>query len=115
MEEFKTQKMVTLESSNALFVKAQLQESKLRKKRQLRFEKSDSSFFHMPESKNTAIRTSRRETKICVTLGRKTWNRESIKKMVDNGADYIRLNMAYIPFEEMEGIIKTIKEIDQER
>lgn len=54
------------------------------------------------------------KTKIIVTVGPATANKEMLKSLIINGADVVRLNMSHASFDFCSSVINTINEINKE-
>ena len=54
------------------------------------------------------------KAQIVATIGPATRDKETVRKMVDNGMDVARLNQSWGTYEEHAGYIKNIKEVSEE-
>ena len=54
------------------------------------------------------------KTKMIVTIGPSSKSKETIKQMIQSGADVIRINMSHSNFDEAKDIILNVRDIDRE-
>lgn len=54
------------------------------------------------------------KTKMIVTIGPSSKSKETIKQMILNGADVVRINMSHSNFDEAKDIILSVRDIDRE-
>jgi len=54
------------------------------------------------------------KTKIIVTVGPNTANKEMLKSLIINGADVVRINMSHATFDFCTSVINTVNEINKE-